>query len=100
MKAELFIKTYGLDRAKKVIQNADEHAIQYVIDFDYYASGITTDNYVLLSELKRLVESHDVVEKLGGIESASKAALKENERGHIINEGLILSSIRDVRSCQ
>lgn len=64
MKANKFIEQFGLKRAEEVLQKADDGAIMYVIDFDYYAAGITTEDYVLLSELKRFVENHITLNKI------------------------------------
>ena len=91
--AKFYVNHYANDTqtAFKFLK-VKEHTVQVndgSIEYDFH-----------IDDLSRLVESYNVVEKLGGIESALKAALRENERGHIINEGLILSSIRDVKACQ
>lgn len=87
MKANEFVKKFGWDAAKAKV--AELKLLEDLGD----SLGIQD------IELKRLVASYEVVESFGGIKSASKAALKENEIGHVINEGLILMHIRIVESC-
>lgn len=70
MKAETFVKTHGLDHAKQVLSSADSGANKYVIDFNWYAAGIVTDDYVLLSELSRVIKSHDLVTSYNGLHGA------------------------------
>ncbi|TCB62225.1 hypothetical protein [Acinetobacter terrae] len=58
MKANEFVLKYGWDAAKRLVEN-NKH------------TGRTLSPSEL--ELKRLVESHELVEKLGGLERVKKA---------------------------
>lgn len=86
MRANEFIKKYGVEEAKYFVDKVIDH--------------ISMGDDFKAEELKRLIESHELVQKMGGIDKARKIAIKEGDLGHIINEGLILRSIRDMESCQ
>ena len=66
MKANEYIKKYGVDCAKEILfHNQDLMNIGFFID------------------LKRLVESHELVERLGGFERAKKAiTLSDKKLGY------------------
>ena len=67
MNAIKFIKEHGVEKARKVIDGAPELAEYYsTIDGEYYRIEI---NAVNLKQLKRLVESVDLVDSYGGIDS-------------------------------
>ncbi|QXB48238.1 hypothetical protein I6L30_06675 [Acinetobacter seifertii] len=71
MKATQFIKDHGLEKAREVVDGAPEWATVLDTDVnDYYRSSVVTHKDVDLKELKRLVESVDLVNKVGGIENA------------------------------
>lgn len=77
MRAEQFIKDHGLERAREVVEGAPawanwwQHDGKYrrsLFDCDYDENGFS----VMLSCLKRLVESVDLVKAYGGIEQCRK----------------------------
>lgn len=75
MNATDFIKQHGVDKAREVVEGAPELAEYYsTIDGGYYRIEI---NAVNLKQLKRLVESVDLVESFNGVEMA-KRYLEEN----------------------
>ena len=68
MNAIQFIKDYGVDKARKVIDGAPDLAEYYsTIDGEYYRIEIHAVN---LRHLKRLVASLDLVKSYGGIINA------------------------------
>ena len=71
MNATDFIKEHGVEKARKVVEGAPELAEYYsTIDGEYYRIEI---NAVNLKQLKRLVESVDLVEHFGnGIVGAKR----------------------------
>ena len=80
MKANEFARVFGLDIAKIAI---NECPPEYGLD---------------IIELKRLVESHELVEKLGGIDAAYDEA-----GSYYTNESRMIEisqAIADVESCQ
>lgn len=65
MKANEFIKKYGVDEAKKYLQQNDQ------LDHVYMGNGF------YIKDLKCLIELHVLVEKMGGLEK-SKAILNRS----------------------
>ena len=89
MKANEFVKNFGVERAKQIV-NADHsvHALVFA----------TTK--VSLLDLKRLIESHEVVESCGGLESAKKELQRQSILRWINPETERLrGAIADVESC-
>ena len=82
MKANEFIKKYGIDEAKVFVNNVIDH-LSMGADFD-------------VEELKRLIESHDLVNKVGGLK---KAKTRAENKFKPVGKNLI-QSITDVESCQ
>ena len=76
MKANEFIKKHGLEYAKHI---AYEDSV-ILVDLDY-------------NDLKRLVESHELVEKLGGL-SKAKIYVPDGYKS-----GRLKQAIADVESC-
>ncbi|ENU89237.1 hypothetical protein F972_01492 [Acinetobacter sp. CIP 102529] len=81
MNATDFIKQHGVDKAREVIDGAPDRAttVKPSLDFKHFMYGIcenATGAYILLSDLKRLVESVDFINKFGGI-GLAKAYDKE-----------------------
>ena len=81
MKANEFIKKFGIFGAKEYLAGAtffDDHLFVF------------TD----IDELKRIVESHKLVDNLGGLEEAKNYLSLSNVR-----IGGLKQSIKDVESC-
>ena len=74
MNAIQFIKEHGVEKAREVISGAPELAEYYsTIGGVYYRIEI---NAVNLKQLKRLVESVDLIDSLGGLELSKKKRIK------------------------
>lgn len=78
MKANEFIKKYGIDIAKNSLSKSE-------IESDFN------------NELKRLVDSHDLIRKVSGI-NKDKEILSEIEVGDYAD--CLKQAIADVESCQ
>ena len=68
MDATQFIKEYGVEKAREVIDGAPANARYfetYPLRVRYYISDIGCNRAISISELKRLVESVDLVEHFG-----------------------------------
>lgn len=81
MNAINFIQQHGVDKARKVVEGAPDRAttVKPSLDFKHFMYGICEEAggaYILLSDLKRLVESVDIILELGGLRSA-KANVRE-----------------------
>lgn len=94
MKAEIFVKKHGLNHARQVLSNADSGANKYVIDFNFYAAGIVTDDYVLLSELSRVINSHELVQ-VHGLEQSKEIVKNAPSDDHFYSWTLGNSGVRD-----
>lgn len=76
MEAVEFIKKYGIDEAKKVLVYCEEQGIGLCV-------GSKT---VSISELKRFVESYDLVEFYGGIECSKSLSYGNIIPNKVIDE--------------
>lgn len=87
MKANEFVKKYGIDRAK----NITVFCLGFDGDFSVWDFTI--------SELKQIVESHELVEGYGGLE---KAKLRCYPAKHLTMQSYhaLRGAIADVESCQ
>ena len=73
MRAEQFIKDHGLEKAREVVEGApDEWADVYLDALDEYTfiavPPTDTDDFVSISDIKRIVESIDIVNRACGAE--------------------------------
>ena len=110
MKANEFIKEFGIDEAKRVVEYRDKHASRtHVYKFNKSCADkarlsggayLYTESYnewsVSVDELKLLVESHNAVDFYGGLKQARKAA-HSNCFDYPMR---LLQAIADVESCQ
>lgn len=88
MKANEFVKKFGWDRAKREVALIGTIAMMCGDD-DFN------------NDLKRLVENHELVEKLSGLESAKKELQRQSILRWINPETERLRvAIADVESCQ
>ncbi|MEA1231075.1 hypothetical protein ODQ17_17005 [Acinetobacter sp. IRS14] len=76
MKPEQFIRDWGLPEAKRLINESPEWASEWCMDckdyINYCDSDVVSDceSCVSIAGLERLVESLDLVKKLGGLQGA------------------------------
>lgn len=106
MKANEFVKNKGLKAAKLIVDcwiDYPETDVYLPDMMEYTFIAIEpTENcpFVSLNDLKRLVESHALVEKLGGLESAKKELQRQSILRWINPETERLRvAIADVESC-
>ena len=81
MNAIKFIKDHGVDKAREVVEGAPDRAttVKPSLDFKHFMYGICEEAggaYILLSDLKRLVESVDMLKRFGGIELSKEWILE------------------------
>ena len=79
MKANEFFKKVGVEAVKSYIAAYEDH---------------------LTDDLKRLVESHELVESLGGFGKAYLRMQKAEKDNHPVMRDLIKQAMADVESCQ
>ena len=75
MNAIQFIQQNGVEKAREVLSGAPDWAIFWITQGEYHISMLSFPNMVghhsfLISDLKRLVESVDLVKSYGGIINA------------------------------
>ena len=95
MKANEFFKKHGLAEVK-ILLTSPSHGFFFKEDFyKHYGFDIYED-------LKRIVESHELVEECGGLDKAKeRVALEEKLLNPNVFYVLVVSSaIDDVESCQ
>ncbi|HFF2858391.1 TPA: hypothetical protein ACGCCS_000753 [Acinetobacter baumannii] len=110
MKPEQFIREYGLDKAREVVEGAPDGATYYVNEkskivvglHGFYADGFCVGihnphTHIKISDLKRLVESVELVEVCGGLVEAKKKMNSESLRSATI-EYVLYKAIRDHES--
>ena len=81
MKANEFVKKFGWDKAKEVASftsNVCADPTHFDSDLDIYVhfddfKGVMDESDVCIADLKRLVESHELVERVGGLDRVKKA---------------------------
>lgn len=69
-----FIKEHGVDKAREVVGGAPEGFKGYNDVINKYTRGVWFSRDVLLSDLKRLVGSVDLVNLKGGVKKLKKEA--------------------------
>ena len=86
MKADEFLRDNGIVKCSRIVDDLTEQEV----DSDF------------VKDLKRLVESHELVEECGGLDKAKeRVALKEKLPNPNVFYVLVVSSaIDDVESCQ
>lgn len=97
MKANKFVRKFGLGWARDVVNNQPKTDAQIFNPYNQkYSSNYSIKNGVSVAFLKRLVESHDLVELCGGLSSA-KDFLIARSNGR--NDKRLTQAIDDVESC-
>lgn len=112
MKANEFVKKFGWDKAKEVAgftSNVCEDPTHFDSDLDIYVhfddfKGVMDESDVCIGDLKRLVESHELVELTGGLEMAKSVLDIEINAKHYEYDASkvtqLSKAIADVESCQ
>lgn len=88
MKANEFVKQYGINEAKRIIPICEKQG-----------AGLTVSGYrVNLDDLKRLVESHDLIKDYCGLTRAKEHAESNYTAPEL--KAALKQAIFDVESCQ
>lgn len=107
MKTNEFVKIFGWAKAKDVssfTSNVCEDPTHFDSDLDIYVhfddfKGVMDESDVCIHDLKRIVESHDFIECLGGYQF-----VKENLPSGYFGDGgykdLIQKCLEDVEICK
>ena len=109
MKANEFVEKFGWDKAKEVVSftsNVCEDPTHFDSDLDIYVhsddfKGVMDESDVCIGDLKRLIESHELVESYGGLESAKKFVGSEYRKlSQPKTYNRLCEAILDVESCK
>lgn len=95
MKANEFVKKVGWDLAKEYADECPSYC-NYLHEHGFYSISETwqlNKKHVLVSDLKRLVESYELVEKLGGLDEA-KIYVPDGYKSERLKQAIV-----DVESC-
>lgn len=108
MKPEQFIREFGEKKAREVVEGATGIDFAYDTNDQVYMrcgdiqDGYSIDDYedfLLLEDLKRLVESVDLIKKVGGIKKAKEMLeLFEDRKGRSDNYMLLFRAAQDHES--
>lgn len=102
MKASEFVKEHGLVKAIEVVKNKPPmNSSRYRARDNKYSATISTGESVSTIELKRIIESHELVESKGGLIKA-KEILADNLvwcSGSKRYSSPLERAIADVESC-
>ncbi|MDC5618199.1 hypothetical protein OIN82_14345 [Acinetobacter baumannii] len=94
MKPEQFIREFGIEKAREVVESASENHNKFDIALDKTVEAYKVrPNLVDLHYLKRLVESVELIEELGGIK-----LVKDHGRKGGLYGGRVITAIRDHES--
>lgn len=100
MKANKFVKNHGIETSKTLISRAHKEGVDttyfvYSQKDDCFHNHCWDETDVWLSELKRLVESWELVDSIGGLQFA-KNFIKQtgSTMGNVLEQ-----AIADVESC-
>ncbi|WP_179995578.1 hypothetical protein [Acinetobacter sp. YH16053] len=97
MKANEFVKKFGFEHAKYLLEDT---TLEYFAVHSQCAGKYFEDT-VCVNDLKRLVESHELVESFGGLDAAKKELNRLSVLRWINPETEKLrAAIADVESCQ
>lgn len=80
MKPEQFIREFGVEKARDVVEGSPDGHKGYNDVINQYTRGVWFSRDVMLSDLKRLVESLDLVNNCGGLAIANKITFQKRLR--------------------
>lgn len=89
MKATEFVKNYGLSEAISKVEDCEFLRAE---SFNWLGHEVNCE------ELKRLVESYELVNHMGGLEKAMDAVINQEANGRNMTQ--LAQAIADVEACQ
>lgn len=102
MKANEFVKKYGLELSREIVSKQPKWAsnvrVSEIIGTWEYTEKVLPSFSIV--ELKRLVESHELVEYMGGIDKAKEQAYVLAMEVGGFNPAKVEKAITDVEACK
>ncbi|MEQ1200047.1 hypothetical protein [Acinetobacter nosocomialis] len=88
MKPEQFIREFGVEKARELLIADSDFKTYCLIDKSFWGESEGTCSFCIdLDGVKRLVESLDLVKKLGGLQGA-KAYVPEGYKSDRLNQAI------------
>ena len=107
MKATELIKNKGIEYAKDIVESAPDGVLAWNEGYEFVcgtAINISDEDrekyFVDMSDLKRLVESHELVEKWQGLNAAKIKVVLLRIFGLTTQADQLEQAVTDVESCQ
>lgn len=98
MKATEFVKKFGWEKSKEAIDKVAWCETAYCLMLGHGCFKSNSDCCVDIKDLKRLVESHELVNHMGGLEKAMDAVINQEANGRNMTQ--LAQAIADVEACQ
>ncbi|HDZ1844696.1 hypothetical protein [Acinetobacter baumannii] len=96
MKPEQFIREYGVEKAREVVEGAPDGHKGYNGVINQYTRGVWFSRDVMLSDLKRLVESVELISLFGSIKIAKDKVKMADFNGFLLVSVPIENGLADV----
>lgn len=101
MKANEFVKNFGITRAHQILKYSNHKHKRFLADrISVTYNEMDIPDWTSLDDLKRLVESHELVESYGGLEKSRKHLDEKWVFEWTALDGKLSQSICDVESCK
>jgi len=99
MKATEFVKEHGIEKARECIEDANDYG-RFWVNAKPLELSIIIPSYdaVSIPSIQRLVESHELVNHMGGLEKAMDAVINQEANGRNMTQ--LAQAIADVEACQ
>lgn len=100
MRANEFVKKFGVDEAKEAIKNVAWCGTAYCARLGHGCFKTKSDCRIDINDLKRLVESHEFVRANGGVEGAMKYINSQDPNATSKHYNALRTKVSGVESCQ
>ena len=90
MKANEFVKKFGWEKAKKIVGGFNYNSSNKFI------TSLKDNSAIHIDDLKRLVESHELMESKGGLDAAKNIVKSQH---NLYTDMRLVQAIADVESC-
>lgn len=102
MNVHKFVAEKGIDKAKRVLEGAPDWAVFWISRDQYHGNIISFPNMtghysIKLSELKQVVESVEIVDRLFGLDQAKHTMVIAKEIGYTSDYEQIKQAIADYK---
>ena len=112
MKANEFVKKYGISRAKQILKYSDKNHRYFIADGISTTYSKYSDGFYSLKDLEQIIEAHEIIGLFKSLDhaKAEAQACEQSKHSEILvklNAGVgyiwlsrVKQAIKDVESCQ